>query len=72
MSFCEALFSLLVGVETRQFFFPSLLEDMLVSIPFPSTTLMGGVKLIVIEAKCFDFILKDGGNAFFFQIMKRG
>ena len=34
--------------------------------------LMGGVKLIVIEAKCFDFILKDGGNAFFFQIMKRG
>ena len=33
---------------------------------------MGGVKLIVIEAKCFNFILEDGRKAFFFQITKRG
>ena len=33
---------------------------------------MGGVKLIAIEAKCFDLILEDGGKPFFFKIKERG
>ena len=33
---------------------------------------MGGVKLIVIKDKCFDFVLEDGGRTFRLQIIERG